>query len=272
MKRQRIMRLAFGLLLAGMMALSAAERREQAFRDAVYARPEGGALKLDLYVPQRDSPPPVIVWFHGGGWKFGDKRYRLLIRDLTREGFAVATVGYRLSGRAKWPAQREDAQTALRWLRSHQRSLGIDASRMGLAGDSAGGHLAALLGLMEGKPLIKAVLAIYPPTDLVLLAEHHGNQSSSLLTELLGGTVKEKSREAYEAGPVNFVDAKDPPFLFLHGDSDEVVPLSQSEVLRDKLRKFGVPAELIVVKNRGHAFPLDPSQLSTAAAFFRKNL
>lgn len=260
------------LFLAAGGFAAAAEVRERAFRDAVYARPEGGALKLDLYVPPTAKPPPVIVWFHGGGWKYGDKRYRLLIRDLTREGFAVATVEYRLSGRAKWPAQRDDGLAALAWLRANAGSLGIDASRMGLAGDSAGGHLAALLGLMEGTPRIKAVFAMYPPTDLVVLADHHGNKSPSLLTELFGGTVEDKSREAFEAGPVNFVDAKDPPFLFLHGDRDEVVPLNQSEILRDKLRDVGVPAELSTVKGRGHAFTLDRQKLSAATAFFRRYL
>lgn len=261
----------FLLLISGNFA-AAADVEERAFRDVVYARPKGDALKLDLYVPQTTKPPPVIVWFHGGGWKYGDKRYRLLIRDLTREGFAVATVEYRLSSRAKWPAQRDDCLAALHWLRSQQSTLGIDANRMGLAGDSAGGHLAALLGLMEGTPRIGAVFAIYPPTDLVVLADQHGNQPTSLLTELFGGTVAEKLREAFEAGPVNFVDAKDPPFLFLHGDRDDVVPLNQSEILRDKLRDAGIAADLIVVKGRGHAFTLDRQQLSAAAAFFRRYL
>jgi acetyl esterase/lipase len=250
----------------------AAEPAERVYRNAAYEVGDFGKQTLDLYIPEASEPPPVIVWFHGGGWKYGDKRYRFLIRNLTREGFAVATVDYRLSPRAKWPAQRDDCLAAVKWLRRHAGKLGIDASRMGLAGDSAGGHLAALLGVMEGSPKIKAVFAIYPPTDLVELAHFHGDKPKSLLTELLGGTVQAKSREAREASPVNFVDAKDPPFLFLHGDRDKVVPLEQSRMLQRKLHEAGVEAVLRIAKGKGHAFVLDPTELQAAARFFRKNL
>lgn len=251
---------------------AAAEPRERAWRDAIYAAGSSGELKLDLYVPVAAEAPPVIVWFHGGGWKYGDKRYRFLIRSLTRDGFAVATVGYRLSSQAKWPAQREDCLAAIKWLRRNADELGINASRMGLAGDSAGGHLAALLGVTEGSPKIKAVYAIYPATDLIELSHFHGDKPHSLLTELFGGAVAEKAREARNASPVNFVDAKDPPFLFLHGDRDKVVPLDQSRLLQATLHKAGVEAVLRVAPRRGHAFIPDERELRVAAEFFRSRL
>jgi len=266
---------ALALLIALVLmcgAGAAAEPRERAWRDAVYAVGSFGELKLDLYVPVSDEPPPVIVWFHGGGWKFGDKRYRFLVRSLSRDGFAVATVEYRLSSQAKWPAQREDCLAAIKWLRRNAGPLGIDASRMGLAGDSAGGHLAALLGVMEGSPKIKAVFAIYPPTDLIELSHFHGDKPHSLHTELFGGTVAEKAGVVRNASPVNFVDAKDPPFLFLHGDRDKVVPLDQSRLLQARLREAGVETVLRVAKGKGHAFIPDKRELRAAAEFFRKKL
>lgn len=245
---------------------------ERAYLDVAYAAPEGKPLRLDLYVPKASRPVPVVVWFHGGGWRYGDKRYRLLVRDLTREGFAVASVQYRLSGEASWPAQREDGQAALGWLRRHGASHGIDASRLGLAGDSAGGHLAAWIGLQEKTPRVRAVLALYPPTDLAALARWHGDRPGNLLDRLLDGTAEENPDRYQAASPVTHAGPDAPPFLFLHGDRDPVVPLEQSRTLRRLLNRSGVEAGVIVRKEAGHAFGLDSGLMGRTAEFFRRHL
>lgn len=266
---------------------------DRAYRGVVYrevgAQDAGGGVKprklaLDIYVPQRKDPqtgravalaepPPLVIWYHGGGWKYGHRRLYFLTRKLTRHGFAVATVSYRLSGGAQWPAQAEDVFASLDYLRAHSAEYGYDAERVGVAGNSAGGHLAAYVGVMRGRPEVDAVLALYPPTDLVVLGEPHvAKGDPNLISDLLGGPMGEVQKEAYAASPVNFVDAGDPPFLFIHGDQDPTVPLAQSRFLEERLLAAGVEARTIVEPGRGHGFSLDKEQLATVAEFFRQEL
>jgi acetyl esterase/lipase len=140
-------------------------------RNVEFARPEGQPQTLDLYLPEHasKSPPPVVMWVHGGGWKNGSKD-RCPGVWLVPKGFAVASINYRLIP-AQWPAQMEDCRAAVRWLRAHQSEYGIDASRMAVWGGSAGGHLAALMGTLPATPdeRVQAVIDWYGPADLLTM-------------------------------------------------------------------------------------------------------
>jgi acetyl esterase/lipase len=268
----KILFLLFGLLLAGCAACGSGKSGVEITRNIVFSRPDGLPLALDLYVPKAEKPLPVVVWIHGGGWKIGSKNFRLLVRDLTKDGFAVASIDYRLSRRAKWPAQREDCIAAIRWLRENGAEYRIDPTRMALSGDSAGGHLSALIGLKEGKPKIRAVVALYPPTDLVKLGEHYINEKHNLIVQLFGGSFEKTRAAAADASPVNHISDNAPPFLIIHGDRDTMVPLDQSTDLAARLREAGIESRLVVLKGRGHAFGLDRERLDEVAAFLRQSL
>jgi acetyl esterase/lipase len=272
----RFARLALFLalsLLPGCAAYGPARHGEKIHRNVVYAVRDGKKLHLDLYVPAKPRPAPVIVWMHGGGWKYGFKGYNLLIRDLTRDGFAIASVEYSLlRGGRPCPAD-EDCRDAAEWLRARGSSYGIDGRRMGFAGESAGGHLASLVGTREGRNRVKAVCALYPPTDLVAMGERYSRYKRlSIFSQMFGGDIKDRRKVAWEASPVAHVSRSSPPFLLYHGDRDWLVPLDQSKKLDAALRRAGVACELNVVPGKGHAFHLDDSQLSDVAAFFRSHL
>ncbi|MEQ1859951.1 MAG: alpha/beta hydrolase [Chthoniobacteraceae bacterium] len=260
-------------VLTGCAAYGPPRAGETIHRNVVYADRDGRKLRLDLYVPARPRPAPLVVWMHGGGWKYGHKGFNLQVRDLTREGFAVASVEYRLLGAGRWPAQLDDCRDAAAWLRQNGHTFGIDARRMGFAGESAGGHLAALLGAVEGRGKIRAVCALYPPTDLVAMGERYSAFGRvSVFTQLFGGEIRDRRSAARAASPVTHVSRRSPPFLLYHGDSDALVPLSQSESLHRRLREAGVDSTLHVLPGRGHAFPLDDAQLAEVADFFRRRL
>jgi len=259
-------------LLAGCASLHRTTKDVDVTRNIVFSKPDGRPLALDLYVPRTEKPAPLIVWIHGGGWKIGSKGFRLLIKDLTRHGFAIASMDYRLSTRAKWPAQHLDCVEAIEWLRKHGAEYHIDPSRMALSGDSAGGHLAALIGLEHGEPRIRAVLALYPPTDLVALGEVFRDNPRNLIVQLFGDSFENTKTVAAEASPVNHVAANAPPFLFIHGDKDDTVPLDQSFALDKLLRENGTESRILVMKGRGHAFSLNRQNLEEAQAFFTRAL
>ncbi len=258
------------LLLAGCAPLTPPPRGETIYRDQVYASPQGRKLRLDIYTPTSQRPLPVVIWIHGGGWKYGNKGYRLFLRNLTRDGFAVASVEYRLSTMAKYPAQIDDCRSALRWLQSNTSRFNLDPHRIFLAGDSAGGHLAALLGIEERAPRIRAVCAIYPATDLTGFPNK--DRPSGFLPDLLGGSVNQKLSLAREGSPVNHITSSAPPFLIIHGDKDTLVPIAQSHELAQKLQEAGVSARLEIVHGAGHGFSLTPTQIGEVSKFFKERL
>ncbi|MEP6668707.1 MAG: alpha/beta hydrolase [Chthoniobacter sp.] len=269
----RALLLCGALLSGGCAAYGPPHAGERTYRDLVFAEPGGHPLRMDVYVPQSSQPVPVVMWIFGGSWKIGSKGYHVNLRDLTRSGIAVASIEYRLSGTAKYPAQLDDCETALRWLQTHGRSLGLDPRRIGVSGESAGGHLAALLGTVEGTPRIRAVCALYPPTDLVSLGRKYANpKGPSDIERLLGGPIEHKLTLAAAASPVNHVSSSSPPFLIIHGARDELVPLEQSRELQRRLTQAHVPSRLIVVPGKGHWFLLDARQLNEVAEFFRSHL
>ncbi|MGW0336342.1 alpha/beta hydrolase fold domain-containing protein [Streptomyces sp. NPDC003011] len=260
--------------------------------DAVYATVPGyRPLALDLRVPAGSGPFPVIVYIHGGGWRLGSRHYFGPAFDgatpdpwttLVRAGFAVASVDYRLSGEATFPAQLYDVKAAVRWLRHHRDELGLDADRIIAFGESAGGHLAALLGLtpdhaeLEGtvgitgpSSRVSAVIDWYGPTDLIAMSRHQppapagppappgppapaAGAQPSREALLLGGDPQQIPQRARLASPVTHVSATAPPFHIAHGTDDRLVPSSQSQLLAAALRSAGVPVDLHLVDGAGH--------------------
>lgn len=236
-------------------------------RDVVYCSSHGMNLTMDIYHPRASSAPvPVVIYVHGGGWYSGDKTTGAGQQDipgLVERGYLVAAVDYRLAPRYKFPAQIEDLKCAISFLRTNAVTYGVDPEHFGVLGDSAGGHLAALLGVTDENycsdsdcgcapqsTRVQAVVDMFGPTDLTLTFE----RNMSLLIEHVFNTSDPESEIIKQASPVTYVSSDDPPFLIIHGEEDEQVLLEQSEELYQDLVSNDVPADLLVVKNCGHNF------------------
>lgn len=257
-------------LLGACAAITPPPHGERILGNIVYASRPTGDLHLDLYLPATPAPHPLVIWIHGGGWKFGDKAWMFYLRKLTRQGFAIASIQYRLSGTAKYPAAIDDCREALHWLERNGATYGLDPRRIFMSGASAGGQLAALIALEAGRPEIKAVCVLYPATDLTGFANQDAKHG--YLPDFLGGSVNEKRPEAIQGSPVNHIHRKAPPFLIFHGDRDTLVPIAQSEELNDKLHAIGVESHLVVVHRKSHGFALTAAQQREAGDFFLKHM
>jgi len=263
---RRIATLLIIASLAGCAAITPPPRGEKILGNIVFAHRSTGDLHLDLYLPAAPAPHPLVIWIHGGGWKFGDKAWMLYLRNLTRQGFAIASVQYRLSGTAKYPAAIDDCRDALYWLEQNGGQYGLDSHHIFLSGASAGGQLSALIALEAGRSDVEAVCVLYPATDLTGFSNQ--DAPHGYLPDFLGGSVNAKRPEAVEGSPVNHVSHNAPPFLIFHGDKDTLVPIAQSEELNDKLHAAGVESHLIVLHGRGHGFSLTDTQQLQAGDFF----
>jgi acetyl esterase/lipase len=231
-------------------------------------------LELDLYLPAGEGPHPVVVFLHGGGWRLGSRHaagpaYRgqspTPFERVAQAGIAVASVDYRLSGEATFPAQLHDAKAAVRWLRSRAGELDVDPGRIAAWGESAGGHLAALLGLESGSDgdvgitgtssTVSAVVAWYPPSDLAALPADLGvdpHDPTTREAQLLGAPAVDVPQLAAQASPAHHVSPGAPPFLLLHGAADQLIPCVQSERLYTALVEAGVEAELDIYEDADH--------------------
>ncbi|MBI5690134.1 MAG: sulfatase-like hydrolase/transferase [Verrucomicrobia bacterium] len=231
-----------------------------------YHTPPTGAVLLDLYLPEKtpDRPLPVVLWIHGGGWKNGSKENCPLIW-LAAEGYAVASINYRLSWLARWPAQPEDARAALHWLRTQAAKYQLDPARIAVAGGSSGGNLAGVVGTSPApanesiSSRVQAVIDFYGASDLATMPTNvpgPGKTDADLAqsngAKLIGGIVRDHPDLARQVSTLHLVTPDDPPFLILHGDKDPQVPLEQSQRLHAKLRDTGVPSELVVLPGAGH--------------------
>ena len=237
----------------------------KAHRDLEYVKGGHERQRLDLYFPeQADGPLPVIVWVHGGAWLGGSKEGGGPALPFVRKGYAVASINYRLSQHARFPAQIEDCKAAIRWLRANAKQYNLDPDRFGAWGSSAGGHLVALLGTsgdvkdLEGSEgtqgqssRVQAVVDWFGPTDVTRMGGSHDGPDSPE-AKLLGGPVQENKEKAARANPITYVSKDDPPFLIMHGDKDPTVPFSQSELLLEALNKAGVDATFVPVKGARH--------------------
>ena len=212
---------------------------------------------------------PAVIYIHGGGWIAGSYRHAP-IAQLAQAGYFAASIEYRLDNVAKWPAQIEDCKLGVRWLRANAAKYNVDPNRIGVWGESAGGHLVACLGTMAdekefdgdgGYPgvssAVQAVVDFYGPTDLTVPGNH--TPKAIKLTEGLFGVPRDQNPALWKSGsPIFYIKAGDPPMLLVHGDSDTLVPIAQSTVFDTALTKAGVPNQLIVVKNAGHGFKAMP--------------
>lgn len=255
-------------------------------RDLPYVPGGHERQKLDLYLPpEAKGPLPVIVWIHGGAWLAGSKEQCPALPFVTK-GYAVASINYRLSQHATFPAQIEDCKAAVRWLRANAKKYNLAPERFGVWGASAGGHLVALLGTSGGvKELepaqdgadtssrVQCVVDWFGPTDFTQMGGSH-DQAKSPEALLIGGPVQENKEKAALANPITHVTKDDPPFLIMHGEEDRTVPINQSELLHAALQKAGVESTFVRIPGAGHGGPgfAIPENHKRVEGFFEKHL
>jgi acetyl esterase/lipase len=256
-------------------------------RDLVYVKGGHERNRLDLHLSEKiEGPLPLIVWIHGGAWYAGSKNDWSPAVPMVAKGYAVASVNYRLSQHGVFPAQIEDCKAAIRWLRANAAKYNLDPERIGVWGASAGGHLVALLGTTAGvkewdrrggnldqSSRVQCVVDWFGPTELTGMGVE-GDPPGSPVALLIGGPAQENKEKARKASPLTYVDKHSAPFLIMHGDKDDIVPLKQSELLADALKKAGVEVTLQVVKGNGHGGPGfgSPDSRKLIEDFFAKHL
>jgi len=244
-------------------------------RDLAYVSGGHPRQVLDLYLPTGARPAPLIVWIHGGAFRMGDKGDRVPF-EMLEQGYAIASLNYRLSQHALFPAQIEDCKAAVRWLRAHADTYGLDPAHCASWGESAGGHLAAMLGTagpersfevgeyLEHSSRVQAVLDFFGPTDFAQMDAQRlpdgqiHDAPDSPESQLVGGPIQERPAEVTRANPATYVTPEAPPFLIVHGDRDPLVPYGQSLLLVDALRAAGVPVTFYTVVGAGHGGFNDP--------------
>jgi acetyl esterase/lipase len=256
----------------------------RAYKDLAYVPKGHKRQNLDLYVPENgEGPLPLIVWIHGGAWKYGSKEYCPPL-PWVEKGYVIASINYRLCQHAHFPAQIEDCKAAVRWLRAHAREYRIDPDRIVAWGDSAGGHLASLLGTAgdipdweQGNPVgssrVQVVIDWYGRANLACVSTDPA-YADSPIAMLLGGSGPEVADQAEDASPIHYVSKNDPAFLIMHGDKDVVVPVEQSLAFTSALKAAGVKVKLVVLRGAGHGGGefLAPEQVKVIDAFLNEHL
>ena len=225
-------------------------------RDVEYGHTGERPLLLDLYLPADLSEPlPAIIFIHGGSWRSGKKEdYRVYGLHFADLGYAVASIQYRLSAEAPFPAAVHDVKAAVRFLKAEAESLGIDPERIGVAGGSAGGHLAMMIGYSSDIPeleghsghpgvssRVQCVVDLYGPADLTTEYVRQVSQTNGAVRAFFEGTYDERPDNYAAGSPVRYITPDDPPTLILHGTVDRVVPIAQSDLLAARLEEAGVP-------------------------------
>ncbi|QGJ69189.1 Carboxylesterase type B [Planctomycetales bacterium 10988] len=245
----------------------------EAHRDMPYVTNGHERHKLDLFLPENTKEPlPLLIWIHGGGWQNGSKDgCPPLRKGYVQAGYAVASINYRLSGHATFPAQIEDCKAAIRWLRAHAKKYHLDPERFGVWGSSAGGHLVALVGTsgdvkkfdvgehLDQSSRVQAVCDYYGPTDFKVFVttpryERHASPTSPE-SKLVGGEVLKNMDQVKAINPITYVSQDDPPFLIVHGDKDGTVPINQSELLYEALKESGNVVHFHTIHGAGHGRP-----------------
>jgi acetyl esterase/lipase len=264
-------------------------------RNMQYVKDDHERSKLDLYLPEKaDGLLPEIVWIHGGAWSAGSKDRPGQVLAFVGRGYAVASIDYRPSQHATFPAQIEDCKAAIRWLRANARTYQLDPGHIGVWGASAGGHLAALLGTTGGvKELegtggnaaqssrVQAVVDFFGPTDFLQMDAHAVRGSflkhdpvNSPESKLIGGAIQHNVEKVKRANPVHYVTKDAPPFFIAHGEQDPLVPCHQSELLYEALKKAEVEVTFQKIPGAGHGgreFGTDKMQ-AAIQEFFDKHL
>ena len=263
----------------------------RSWMDIAYAE-ESAAQKLDLYVPAEpsDSLRPALVVVHGGGWRSGDKQrgqWSRIPARYARDGYVAISVNYRLTGEAPWPAQIEDVKAAVRWLRAHAAEHRVDVGRIGAYGNSAGAHLASLLGLvkqtdglegtgphLEHSSQVQAVCASATPADFLNWGAP-GVLPVRLRNTFLVGPTETLRDRARQASPITYARDDAPPFLLIHGTDDRTVPIEQSNRFAQALREAGAKeVRYMIIDNEGHGVFQSQQLLTYPAmkAFFDASL
>lgn len=250
----------------GTGAIQAPAIRE--YKDVVYATVEGKPLALDLYVPSRADAAPLLVWVHGGAWSQGTKANPP--RQFIEHGIATASLDFRQSTEARFPAQVHDIKAAIRFLRGRAQTFGYRADRIAIAGSSSGGHLAALVGVTNGHSALEGTIGDYRQESSAVHAIVSYFGASNLETilaqstpfgldmrrpalERLLGALPDEARElAKLASPVEHVDRQDPPLFLLHGDQDPQMPINQAHELHGVYQRLGLDGQLRVLHGAAH--------------------
>ncbi|MDF1859930.1 MAG: alpha/beta hydrolase fold domain-containing protein [Verrucomicrobiales bacterium] len=264
--------------------------------DLDYAGTKNPRQALDLFLPKERSaeaaPLPLVVFIHGGGWRNGDKSSGWTrLRELVESGdYAAASIGYRLSGEAQWPAQIHDCKAAVRWLRAHASGYGYDPEKIAVWGSSAGGHLVAMLGVSSGvgelegsigthgevSSGVTCVVNFFGPSELLTMNDHPSTIDHDATTSpeslLIGGAIQENPDKAKKASPIHWVSPDDKPSLIVHGTEDQLVPYPQSVEFEKKLEGAGVPTVLLTVEGGGHGKGFGPAVTEAVKVFLDHHL
>jgi acetyl esterase/lipase len=252
------------------------------WRDVVSAHVMGfRPLTLFVSVPKTTAPPPLVIFIHGGAWMMGHPMVSSAVYDaldpigkLLRAGFAVARISYRFSSEGTFPTQLHDCKSAVRFLRNRAAVFGVDPHRFAAMGDSAGGHLAALVGLTgdvaglegdvgdaTGSSAVQAVVDWFGPAELLTMREQAledgmkgQDDPGSPESQLVGGPIQQYRAAAMAASPISYVSSAAPPFHIQHGARDRLVPLGQSELLHRTLLAAGADSTLVVIEDADHCF------------------
>jgi len=251
-------------------------------RNVAYGMYSGLALSMDVYYPEKPNGYGVI-FIHGSGWSSDVDLDARPLKDgaqtqiygqpLVKAGYTVFAINHRAAPRFRYPAQVEDAQRAVRFVRHYARKFGINPDRIGAVGGSSGGHLVSMLGVLDGKGVpedkspvnresakVQCVVARAAPSDLVIMGRERERVIGLFGIPLPQETQASEYRQFVEASPVTHISPEDPPFLLLHGDADKTVPFHQSEVMETALLKAGVKVKLVRVPGGGHGPRFDGAQ------------
>lgn len=264
--------LALGALAGATVPVAGVAAQGQgapAFADIPYARVGDHTLLLDLHMPADTTrPPPLVIYLHGGAWRMGDKAE--VPPFLVQQGFAVASLNFRSSEQARFPANVHDIKAGIRFLRANAQRYGYRADRIAVTGSSSGGHLAALVGVTNGvaelegnlgehtgeSSSVQAIISWVGASNLATIIRQSTPEGLKVrvpaLTYLLGALPEEVPELTRLASPVEHVDALDPPVLILHGDQDETIPVNQALELDAAYRRAGLVADLMIINGVGH--------------------